>query len=113
VSYGLKNGDKVDKVGWAGRMVFKKGLEPGQIKMARYQVSGYRQSLLVCREHRLKSKETTRQLTGLASEFSFFFFLCLPSLLVDQTIRRRSHYESEQGLGKRRIDLRERERRKH
>jgi len=39
VSYGLKNGDRVEDVGWAGRMVFRKGLEEGEIRMEKYQVS--------------------------------------------------------------------------
>ncbi|GAA6018464.1 hypothetical protein JCM11491_007007 [Sporobolomyces phaffii] len=35
VSYGLKNGDSVDNVGWAARMVFAPGTE---LKLSRYQV---------------------------------------------------------------------------
>ncbi|GAA5941699.1 nuclear transport factor 2 family protein [Sporobolomyces koalae] len=36
VSYGLKNGDRVENVGWAARMVFVQG--GTEIKMSRYQV---------------------------------------------------------------------------
>ncbi|GAA5843753.1 hypothetical protein JCM3766R1_000533 [Sporobolomyces carnicolor] len=35
VSYGLKNGDKVENVGWAAKMVFA---ETAELKLSRYQV---------------------------------------------------------------------------
>ncbi|GAA5882730.1 hypothetical protein JCM16303_006566 [Sporobolomyces ruberrimus] len=35
VSYGLKNGDKVENVGWAARMVFAQGSD--ELKLSRYQ----------------------------------------------------------------------------
>ena len=35
VSYGLKNGDQVENVGWAAKMVFA---ETAELKLSRYQV---------------------------------------------------------------------------
>lgn len=46
MDYGLKNGKRVEHVGWAARVVFAKGKE---IKMKRYQVSSvYSCSLAPC-----------------------------------------------------------------